>query len=66
METIKSLETMVEKLQCGLMCEKEQNTTMGIEQSSAMTELQKAKIENVRIMEELSKIIQDSQTKVRT
>ena len=65
METIKSLEAEVEKLQCGLMCQREQNTTLGMEQNTAIVELQKAKTENARIMEELNMVIKDSQTKVR-
>ena len=65
MEMIKSLEGEVEKLRCGLMCEKEQNTTLGIEQSTALAELQKAKSENVKLLEELSKVVQDAQSKVR-
>lgn len=65
METIKSLEGKVETLQCEVVCEKEQNTTLGIEQSTVMAELQKAKSENVKLLEELSKVVEDSQSKVR-
>ena len=65
MDTIKHLEIEIEKLKCGLVCEKEQNTTLGIEQSTVKAELQKAKNENTRLLEELRKAMQESQTKVR-
>ena len=64
LEVIKSLQTEVERLQCGLLCEKEQNTTLGIEQSSAKVELQKAKSENARLLDELNRLVKDSQAKV--
>ena len=63
-EALKSLESEVEKLQCGIICEKEQVTTMGIEHSDLRMQLQSVKEQKKQLENEMDELIQKSETKV--
>lgn len=65
-ELLKSLEAEVEKLQCGLICEKEQNTTMSIENEATKVQLQKARDQIKMLEAELDGIMDEAQAKVHT
>ncbi len=63
-EALKSLESEVGKLQCGLICEKEQIATLCIEQSDIRGQLQKARDQKKKLEAELDAVAQESQAKV--
>ena len=54
----------MESLQCGIICEKEQVTTMGIEHSDFRMQLQSVKEQKKQLEMEMDELIQKSETKV--
>lgn len=63
-EALKSFESEVEKLQCGLICEKEQIATLGMEQSTMTGQLQKARELKRSLEAELESCMEECQAKV--
>lgn len=63
-EALKSLESEVEKLQCSLICEKEQTATLDLEQSTLIGQLQKAKDQKRNLEAELEQCKEECHAKV--
>lgn len=63
-DALKSFETEVEKLQCGLICEKEQITTLSMEQTNIKEQLQRAREQKRSLEAELDSVMEESQEKV--
>lgn len=63
-EVIKSFEAEMEKVQCGLMCEREQTTTLSIEHTTTKAKLVTVQNQSKRIQEDLDHLRRDSQAKV--
>lgn len=56
----------MEKLQCGLICEKEQIATLGMEQSNMQAQLHKAREQKRSLEAELGSVMEESRRKVCT
>jgi septal ring factor EnvC (AmiA/AmiB activator) len=64
-EALKSFESEIEKLQCSLICEKEQSATLGMEQTNMATQLQKAREQKRGLEAELESCIGECRAKVK-
>lgn len=63
-DALKSFESEVEKLQCGLICEQEQIATLSMEQSNMQTQLQRAREQKRSLEAELDGVMVESRRKV--
>lgn len=62
---MRALEKEIERLQCGLLCEKEQNKSLSVEHANIKGQLQKAREQNMKLQEELDRTVEDSLAKVK-
>ena len=59
------MDAEVEKLQCSLICEKEKNTTLAIENDATKAKLQKARDQAKSLEAELDGMMEGAQAKVQ-
>lgn len=64
-DVISSLESEIEKLHCGLMCEREHCKTLSVEHTTVKEQLQKARDQNKKFEGDLVRIMEDALAKVR-
>ena len=64
LETVKRLQNDIEKMQCCLLCEREQNKTLVIDHDDTKSKLAQVTEKNKRLQEDLDKFMEDSQSKV--
>ncbi len=64
-EAVKRLQNEIEKMQCCLLCEREQNKTLGIEHSDTKAKLAKVTEKNKKLQEDLDTFMEESHSKVQ-